>query len=78
MQIICRSSGWRYDPASPSPGGEFPMNDDDRDYYLNRIAQEERAAEQATSDVAAHTHKRLAEEYQHLLAASHPSFAEVR
>ena len=54
------------------------MNSEDRDYYLSRIAQEERAAKQATSDVAAHTHKRLAEEYEHLLAASDPALADAR
>lgn len=46
------------------------MNKTDRDYYLNRIAQEEIAAQRATDPRAASSHKHLAEEYASLIVAS--------
>lgn len=46
------------------------MNEDDREYYVGRMAAEQRAARLATHPVAARTHERLAEEYESLIIAT--------
>jgi hypothetical protein len=46
------------------------MNQYDRDYYLARIAEEERAADLATHPLAAASHRRLADEYASLIIAT--------
>jgi hypothetical protein len=42
----------------------------DRDYYLARIAAEEKAATRATHPQAAQSHRKLAEEYASLIVAT--------
>lgn len=47
------------------------MNQADRDYYLERIAEEKLAAQRATHPSAARCHQQLAEEYASLIIANH-------
>ena len=46
------------------------MTEQDRAYYRSRIAAEEIAAARATHPLAAESHRRLAAEYQDLIAAN--------
>jgi hypothetical protein len=46
------------------------MNEQDRHYYLGRIAAEERAAAHAAHPLAAASHRKLAEEYATLIVAT--------
>ncbi len=46
------------------------MNQNDRDYYLARIADEEAAAARAAHPLAAESHRKLAEEYAGLIIAT--------
>jgi hypothetical protein len=46
------------------------MDSVDLDYYRNRIAAEEIAAERARSPLAANCHRRLAQEYASLIVAN--------
>ena len=46
------------------------MTDQDRAYYRRRLAAEEMAAARATHPLAAECHRRLAEQYQSLIAAN--------
>ena len=43
------------------------MNQSDIDYYRARMDEEQEAAERAASDVAAETHRRLAQQYERLV-----------
>jgi hypothetical protein len=49
--------------------GGMEMKQSDLDYYRQRIAAEEIAAQHATHPLAAASHRRLAEEYASLVAA---------
>lgn len=51
------------------------MNKTDLDYYRERIAAEEIAAQRAKHPSAARSHQRLAEEYASLIVANEPGFA---
>jgi hypothetical protein len=46
------------------------MNQLDRNYYLARIAAEQRAADHAAHPLAALSHRRLADEYVSLIDAT--------
>ncbi len=46
------------------------MNQVDRDYYLARIAAEEKAADAAFHPLAAASHRKLAEDYAGLIIAT--------
>ena len=48
------------------------MDQADIDYYRDRIAAEEIAAQRAASPHAAECHRRLAEEYASLIVANEP------
>jgi hypothetical protein len=55
-----------------NPGGDSNMTEQDRAYYRSRIAAEEVAAARATHPLAAECHRRLAAEYESLIAANDP------
>jgi hypothetical protein len=48
------------------------MDQNDREYYLDRIAAEENAAERASNPQAAQSHKQLAQEYAKLIERGQP------
>jgi hypothetical protein len=59
----------------PSPfggPGEGIMDQNDREYYRDRMAAEENAAERASSPAAAQSHKQLAQEYAKLIERDQP------
>ena len=49
------------------------MDQSDIDYYRERIAEEEIAAQRATHPIAARRHRQLAEEYASLIVANDPA-----
>jgi hypothetical protein len=56
--------------SGSSPGGDLKMTEQDRIYYRGRLAAEEIAAARAAHPLAAESHRRLAAEYAHLIAAN--------